>query len=148
MGDEFDFGSLDAGPGAMDLSSLEGVDLSNLFNLNSGLGTDLQELDLSNIFSNKDGQGVEFSGFDNLDISAMLGGGSAEDLAKIDWASLYNDGLAPGEVAKREGLMESLSDKNQDFGGADVTKYLDEFNENFKPAGGFGRFKLFTTTGS
>ena len=138
MDDELNFDSLNAGPEAINLSSLEGVDLSNLFNLNSGLGTDLQELDLSNIFSNKDGQGVEFSGFDNLDISAMLGGGSAEDLAKIDWASLYNDGLAPGEVAKREGSMESLSDKKQDFGGADVTKYLDEFNQNFNPAGGFG----------
>ena len=94
-----------------------GIDLSSL-------GTDVKDFD--------------FSGFDNTDISAMMGGGSPEDLAKIDWASLYNEELTPEQVTQREGLMESLGDKNQDFGGADVTKYWDEFNENFKPAGGFG----------
>ena len=128
--DNFSFDDFNLGSGNQE------YDFSGLADI--GLGTDLQELDLSSIFNNADGRGFDFSGFDNLDISAMLGGGSVEDLAKIDWASLYNDGLAPGEVAKREGLMESLSDKNQDFGGADVTQYLDEFNQNFNPAGGYG----------
>jgi hypothetical protein len=86
--------------------------------------------------------GIDTTGLDagdTFDINALLGGnGSAEDLSKTDWASLYNENLTPAQVAQREGLMESLSGKNQDFGGADVTKYLDEFNENFNPAGGFG----------
>ena len=122
---DFDIDSLIGGGGSnvdFDIDSLiggggGGIDLSEL-------GTDVKDFD--------------FSGFDNTDISAMMGGGSAEDLANIDWASLYNQGLTEDQVTSREGLLESLSDKNQDFGGADVTKYLDEFNQNFNPAGGFG----------
>jgi len=156
-----DFGSLDAGPGAMDLSGLEGIDLSALVGGDSGIdlsGLDLgpeafdiasllggngREIDFSNIegdFGQK--LGIDTSGLDAgegaFNIASLLGGNSAEDLAKTDWASLYNQGLSTDEITKREGLMESLSDKNQDFGGADVTKYLDEFNQNFNPAGGFG----------
>ena len=156
-----DFGSLDAGPGAMDLSGLEGIDLSALVGGDSGIdlsGLDLgpeafdiasllggngREIDFSNIegdFGQK--LGIDTSGLDAgegaFDISSLLGGNAADDLSKTDWASLYNEGLSTDEIAKREGLMASLSDKNQDFGGADVTKYLDEFNENFNPAGGFG----------
>jgi len=156
-----DFGSLDAGPGAMDLSGLEGIDLSALVGGDSGIdlsGIDLgpeafdiasllggngREIDFSQIegdFGEK--LGIDTTGLDAgegaFDISSLLGGNSAEDLAKTDWASLYNEGLTDKQKATREGLMESLSNKNQDFGGADVTKYFDEFNQNFNPAGGFG----------
>jgi hypothetical protein len=34
--------------------------------------------------------------------------------------------------------MDFYKDKNQDFGGADVNKYFDEFNKEFTPAGGYG----------
>jgi hypothetical protein len=145
----------------MDLSGLEGIDLSALVGGDSGIdlsGLDLgpeafdiasllggngREIDFSNIegdFGQK--LGIDTSGLDAgegaFNIASLLGGNSAEDLAKTDWASLYNQGLSTDEITKREGLMESLSDKNQDFGGADVTKYFDEFNQNFNPAGGFG----------
>jgi len=155
MGDEFDFSGFDntdissflndsGGGGGQDIdfSGFDNLDISSL--LDGGGGQDIDfsgfdNLDISNLL-NGDGGGndFDFSGFDNTDISAMIGGGSPEDLAKIDWASLYNEELTPEQVTQREGLMESLSDKTQDFGGADVTKYLDEFNENFNPAGGFG----------
>ena len=156
-----DFGSLDAGPGAVDLSGLEGIDLSALLGGNSGIdlaGLDLgpeafdiasllggngKEIDFSNIegdFGQK--LGIDTSGLDAgegaFNVSSLLNGNAADDLSKTDWASLYNEGLTADQIAKREELMSSLSDKNQDFGGADVTQYLDEFNQNFNPAGGFG----------
>jgi hypothetical protein len=155
--EEFDFGSLDAGEGAFDISSLlggdsgsSGIDLSGMdlgpeaFDISSLLGGgDGREIDFSQItgdFGEK--LGIDTTGLDAgegaFDISSLLGGNSADDLAKTDWASLYNENLTPEQVTQREGLMESLSNKNQDFGGADVTKYLDEFNENFNPAGGYG----------
>ena len=155
--EEFDFGSLDAGEGAFDISSLlggdsgsSGIDLSGMdlgpeaFDISSLLGGgDGREIDFSQItgdFGEK--LGIDTTGLDAgegaFDISSLLGGNSADDLAKTDWASLYNENLTPEQVTQREGLMESLSDKNQDFGGADVNKYFDEFNQNFNPAGGFG----------
>jgi len=155
MGDEFDFSGFDntdissflndsGGGGGQDIdfSGFDNLDISSL--LDGGGGQDIDfsgfdNLDISSLLGGGDGgKDFDFSGFDNTDISAMIGGGSPEDLAKIDWASLYNEELTPEQVTQREGLFESLSDKNQDFGGADVTKYLDEFNENFNPAGGFG----------
>jgi len=155
MGDEFDFSGFDntdissflndsGGGGGQDIdfSGFDNLDISSL--LDGGGGQDIDfsgfdNLDISNLLGGDGGgKDFDFSGFDNTDISAMIGGGSPEDLAKIDWASLYNEELTPEQVTQREGLMESLSDKTQDFGGADVTKYLDEFNENFNPAGGFG----------
>jgi hypothetical protein len=155
---------MDEDLGSFDFSGFDNLDISSLLSggdnfmpgdfggsLGSELAAALQnDGNASSLFSGDGGLNIEelfktdgikdfdFSGFDNTDISAMLGGGSAEDLAKIDWASLYNQDLTEDQITKREGLMESLSDKNQDFGGADVTKYLDEFNQNFNPAGGFG----------
>ena len=157
--EEYDFSGLaDIGLGTdvqeLDLSSLfggdsGGVDLSGLdmgseaFDISSLLGGgNGREIDFSNIegdFGEK--LGIDTTGLDagdTFDISKLLGGDSAEDLSKTDWASLYNQGLTPEQVTSREGLMESLSDKNQDFGGADTTKYLDEFNKEFNPAGGYG----------
>ena len=120
LGDELAAALADSGNASSLFSGDGGIDLSSLLGGDSG------------------GKDFDFSGFDNTDISAMMGGGSPEELAKIDWASLYNENLTPEQVTQREDSMEYLSDKNQDFGGADVTQYLDEFNQNFKPAGGFG----------
>jgi hypothetical protein len=157
MGEEFDFSGFDntdissflgdfGGGGGQDIdfSGFDNLDITSLLGGDGGGGQDIDfsgfdNLDISNLLGGDGGgKDFDFSGFDNTDISAMIGGGSPEDLAKIDWASLYNEELTPEQVTQREGLMESLSDKTQDFGGADVTKYLDEFNENFNPAGGFG----------
>jgi len=157
---EFDFGSLDAGEGAFDISSFldgggdssgidlgpEAFDISSLLGGDGGIdlsGLDMgpEAFDISSLMGGGD-QGIDFGSLDAgegaFDISSLVGGNSAEDLSKTDWASLYNEGLTDEQKSTREGLMESLSDKTQDFGGADVTKYLDEFNENFNPAGGFG----------
>jgi hypothetical protein len=151
---EFDFENSNT----FDAADLFGGDVGSSGIDLSGLGTDVQELDLSSLFSGGGGNGreIDFSNIegdfgeklgidttgldagDTFDISKLLSGDSGEDLSKTDWASLYNQGLTPEQVTSREGLLDSLSDKNQDFGGADVTKYLDEFNENFNPAGGFG----------
>jgi hypothetical protein len=68
------------------------------------------------------------------------------DLVNTDFQSLYNEGLTPEEQAKREALLADYSKYNQDFGGADVTKYLDEFNQNFNPIGGMG--SQWQTSGS
>lgn len=54
---DFDFGSLDAGEGAYDISSFLG---------DSG------------------GQDIDFSGFDNLDLSSLLGGDGGVDLSGLD----------------------------------------------------------------
>ena len=71
---------------------------------------------------------------------------SAENLAATDWNSLYNEGLTPEQIADREKQMDFYKDKTQDFGGADVMQYFDEFNKNYQPAGGFG--SQWQTSGS
>jgi hypothetical protein len=179
--DEINFGDLDSGEGAFDISSLlgggsSGVDLSGLdmgpeaFDISSllgggdGKGIDLTGLDMgpeafdiSSLLGGGDGKEIDFSqitgddgkplgidttGLDKgegaFDISSVLSGGTSDDLAKTDWESLYKEGLTDEEKAKRDALMTSVSDKNQDFGGADVNKYFDEFNKEFTPAGGYG----------
>jgi len=67
MGEEFDFGSLDAGEGAFDISSLLGG--------NSGI--DFGSLDA--------GPGaMDLSGLEGIDLSALVGGDSGIDLSGID----------------------------------------------------------------
>jgi hypothetical protein len=48
------------------------------------------------------------------------------------------DRMKSGDTSKYDEMAEYLRARPQDFGGADVTQYLDEFNKNFNPAGGFG----------
>ena len=125
-----DLSGLDMGPEAFDISSLLG-------------GGDGKEIDFSQI-TGDDGKplGIDTTGLDKgegaFDISSVLSGGTSDDLAKTDWESLYKEGLTDEEKSKRDALMTSVSDKNQDFGGADVNKYFDEFNKEFTPAGGYG----------
>jgi len=67
MGDEFDFGSLDAGEGAFDISSFLGGDS----------GIDFGSLDA--------GPGaMDLSGLEGIDLSALVGGDSGIDLSGID----------------------------------------------------------------
>ena len=46
--------------------------------------------------------------------------------------------MKSGDTSQYDEMAEYLRARPQDFGGADVTQYLDEFNKNFNPAGGFG----------
>jgi hypothetical protein len=60
-----------------------------------------------------------------------LGNLSPEELER------YNR-MKSGDTSQYDEMAEYLRARPQDFGGADVTQYLDEFNKNFNPAGGFG----------
>jgi hypothetical protein len=60
-----------------------------------------------------------------------LGNLSTEELER------YNR-MKSGDTSQYDEMAEYLRARPQDFGGADVTQYLDEFNKNFNPAGGFG----------
>lgn len=46
--------------------------------------------------------------------------------------------MKSGDTSQYDEMAEYLRARPQDFGGADVTQYLEEFNKNFNPAGGFG----------
>jgi hypothetical protein len=162
------FESLDAGPGAVDLSGLEGIDLSNLLAENGGIdlaGLNLgpEAFDIASLLGGDTealSRGINSKRV-NLDEyeRSLLGPGdfdqaappaniaeiltsmnpsSAENLAATDFNALYNEGLTDEQIFARQKQLSELSDKTQDFGGADVTQYLDEFNQNFNPAGGFG----------
>jgi hypothetical protein len=194
-GDDFDISSFLSG----DSSGLSGIDLSGLgtdvqdLDFSNLVGTDFEELDLSNIFNNADGQGIDFSGFDNLDISNLLGTDLGGDLSRslgskrvnldeyernllgpgdFDQAAppaniaelLQNvtggddslgdlltpggvnesflDNLSPEERARynatqEEGYVSPLANlPAQDLGISQ--EMMDEFNQNFNPAGGFG----------
>ena len=122
---EFSFEDFNFGSGN------EEYDMSGLADI--GLGTDVQELDLSSLFSGGDGGGqdIDFSGFDNLDITSLLGGDQGIDFSQVagDYgsdlgselaAALQNDGNASSifsddgglnieELLKTEGGTESLS---------------------------------------
>ena len=85
--DEFSFEDFNFGSGNED------YDFSGLSDI--GLGTDLQELDLSSLLGGG-GQDIDFSGFDNLDISSLLSGGSGIDFGQIpgDFGGSLGDELA------------------------------------------------------
>lgn len=177
--EDFDFGSLDSGEGAFDISSFLGdgggqdIDFSGFDNLDlssllggDGGGIDLSGVDMGpeafDISSLLGGDGgVDLSGLDmgpeafdigGLDLSSVAEGvgdfdqaappsniaelltsmdpSSAENLAATDWNSVYNEGLTDEQVADREKQMDFYKDKTQDFGGADVMQYFDEYDKN------------------
>jgi hypothetical protein len=101
MDDDFDFGSLDAGPGAADLS---GIDLSSLLNLNGG-------------------SGIDFSGFDNLDISSLLSGG--DNFTPGDFGGSLGSELAA--ALQDTGNASSLFSGD---GGIDVEALLNAQEQN------------------
>jgi hypothetical protein len=165
------FESLDAGPGAVDLSGLEGIDLSNLLAENGGI--DLAGLNLGpeafDIASLLGGDTEALSrGINSKRVNldeyerSLLGPGdfdqaappaniaeiltsmnpsSAENLAATDFSALYNEGLTDEQIANREKQMDFYKDKTQDFGGADVMQYFDEYDRNMtdimRDKGGF-----------
>ena len=100
--EDFNFGS---GNDEYDLSGLSDI----------GLGTDVQELDLSSLFGGG-GQDIDFSGFDNLDISSLIGtdfgqvaGDYGDSLGAELSAALQNDGNASSIFSGDGGLdVEAL----------------------------------------
>ena len=142
-------GSLDAGPGAVDLSN---IDLSNLLaantpvsNFDYGGGDDF---DISSILGG-DGKslGIDTTGLDagdTFDLSALTSNADPElttrSLAsdKVDESYLSN--LSPDEL-KRYLAMQQEGYKAPEYGVQDLgisQGMIDEFNKNYQPAGGFG----------
>lgn len=128
-GEPFDFGQLDSNAFSLDdidqmlsgfdSEALSGIDLG--FDVGS-LGDNLSNLDLL----------AETLDSDQLAGNINLGGFTDVPLDQVDWKSLYNEGLTPEQIASRESLMSDLSQYNQDFGGADVNQYMDEYQSNLK----------------
>jgi hypothetical protein len=154
-GDEvIDLSGLDMGPEAFDISSLlggdSGLDLSGLdmgpeaFDLSSMLNTEGGDEGLSRSFDPKRVDLAEYErnllgpgDFDQAappaniaELMSSMNASSPENLAATDFNALYNEGLTPEQVADREKQMDFYKDKNQDFGGADVMQYFDEYDKN------------------
>lgn len=124
---DFDFGDLDFGG-----LNFDDVDLSGLDELNLD---DLQNIDLDTIDFGSD---FDLGAYEDMapapvDFGSNFDLGAYEDMApETDWQALYNQGLSPEEVAARESYMSDLSQYNQNFGGADTSQYMDEFQSNLK----------------
>lgn len=150
----FDFGDVDLGDidfGDIDLSSLDEVDLSGLQDLDpstvdfgpefdqgtgGGYGGEPVNFDLSSDDMRPDMQELSVAG--DADMPGQLYQQNPEAFyvppqeELTDWQSLYNEGLTPEQVAKRESMMSDLSQYKQDFGGADTSQYVDEYQSNLK----------------
>jgi hypothetical protein len=150
----FDFGDIDFGDidfGDIDLSSLDEVDLSGLQDLDpstvdfgpefdQGTGGDFGgepvDFALSSDDMRPDMQELSVAG--DADMPGQLYQQNPEAFyvppqeEPTDWQSLYNEGLTPEQVAKRESMMSDLSQYKQDFGGADTSQYVDEYQSNLK----------------
>ena len=111
-----------------DLSGLANIDLSQLGEM--GL-TGVDGVDLSSLEGLSQGDLDQTAPPSNIaDLLSSMNESSPENLAKTDWNALANEGLTPEEQAKREALLADYSQYNQDFGGADVMKYFDEYDKN------------------
>jgi hypothetical protein len=64
------------------------------------------------------------------ELLSSMNASSPENLAATDFSALYNEGLTPEQIAEREKQMDFYKDKTQDFGGADVMQYFDEYDKN------------------
>jgi len=89
--EEFDFGSLDAGEGAFDISSLLGGDSGSSGIDLSGMDLGPEAFDISSLLGG-DGGGIDLSGLDMgpeaFDISSLLGGGDGRE---IDFSKIAGD---------------------------------------------------------
>jgi hypothetical protein len=64
------------------------------------------------------------------ELLTSMNASSPENLAATDWNSVYNEGLTDEQIFARQKQLSELSDKNQNFGGADVMQYFDEYDKN------------------
>ena len=116
MGDEFDFGSLDAGEGAYDISSLLGDSGIDFGSLDAGPGA------------------MDLSGLEGIDLSALVGGDSGIDLSGIDLgpeafdiASLLSGdsgGIDFGSLDAGEGAVDLSALLNAEGAAEDLSRSL------------------------
>ena len=111
--DDFSFEDFNFGSGN------EEYDFSGLSDI--GLGTDVQELDLSSLFGGGGGQEIDFSGFDNLDLSSLLGSGT--DSLNFDNFSL-EEGQGTQEMSD---LFDSFS-LEEGQGTQEMSDLFDSFS--------------------
>lgn len=155
----YDFGDIDLGNvdfsgldfGDLDLSGLDEIDLSALQDIDPGtidfgpefdqgtggdFGSEPVNFDLISDDMRPDMQELSVAG--DADMPGQLYQQNPEAFyvppqeEPTDWQSLYNEGLTPEQVAKRESMMSDLSQYKQDFGGADTSQYVDEYQSNLK----------------
>lgn len=127
----------------------QGYDFSNYFSGDTGANVDLGKLDtnalslddLNSLIDTTAIQNMDLGNLDlqNLGLEGLRGyegtvtpGDTAalEDMGASYWKDLYSSGLTPEQDAARQELLSSLP--AQDFGGADTTKYADEYQSNLK----------------
>ena len=138
-----DLSALDIGPEAFDISSLLGgegreIDFSNIAgDFGQNLGIDTTGLDAGDTFNLDALTGENVGDFDQAappsyiaELMSSMNASSPENLSKTDFNALYNEGLTPEQIADREKQMDFYKDKTQDFGGADVMQYFDEYDKN------------------
>lgn len=123
---QFSLDDIDQMLGQAQLDQLNAGDFSNMNLGQQDLGDALKGINLDNLAATLDSDQAATAGAVNL------GGTVNTPLDQVSWQALYNEGLTPEQIASREGLMSDLSQYNQDFGGADVNKYMDEYQSNLK----------------
>lgn len=134
--DEFDLSGVDYSQPDI-AASLDGIDLGSLDlgNLNAGdfSGLDLSQQDIASALDgiNLDDLAATLES-DQAAGNINLGGFASTPTDQIDWQSLYNEGLTGDQATARENLLSDLSQYNQDFGGADINKYMDEYQSNLQ----------------
>jgi hypothetical protein len=154
---ELDLSSLFSGgdSGGVDFSGLDNLDITSLLSggdnftpgdfggsLGSELAAALQDTgNASSLFSGNGGLNISennWAGTEDApappsnmaELLTSMNPSSAENLAATDFNALYNEGLTPEQIAEREKQMDFYKDKTQDFGGADVMQYFDEYDKN------------------
>jgi hypothetical protein len=111
-----------------DFSGLANIDLSQLGEM--GL-TGVDGVDLSSLLGTNPGDADQAAPPANIaELLSSMNASSPENLANTDWNALANEGLTDEQIAKRNDLMSYAQERNQDFGGADVNKYFDEYDKN------------------
>jgi len=154
---ELDLSSLFSGgdSGGVDFSGLDNLDITSLLSggdnftpgdfggsLGSELAAALQDTgNASSLFSGDGGLNISennWAGTEDApappsnmaELLTSMNASSPENLAATDFNALYNEGLTPEQIAEREKQMDFYKDKTQDFGGADVMQYFDEYDKN------------------
>jgi len=152
--------SIGSGGQDIDFSGFDNLDISSLLSgtdnftpgdfggsLGSELAAALQDTgNASSLFSGDGGidlsaltggDGLSVGDFDQAappanmaELLSSMNASSPENLAATDFSALYNEGLTPEQIANREKQMDFYKDKTQDFGGADVMQYFDEYDKN------------------
>lgn len=126
----------------------QGYDFSNYFSGDTGASFDLGQLDPNALSFDDLNSLIDTTAIENMDLGSLnlqdlgleglrgyedLNAGdlaALEDMGASYWKDLYSSGLTPEQEAARQELLSSLP--AQDFGGADTTKYMGEYDKNLK----------------